>query len=275
MFPGIYDFRWDIGHIIFLGVFYSVVAVVIGTAFLALVRAWNTFRTNRVEHVTWHADFEDLPSAMRACRHELSGTVDQRTCENCFDCRHCSDYAKLAAQARYATAAAGDQVVGGFALPSDRLYHRGHTWARKESDGTIAVGLDDFASHILGTPDKSILPEEGAKLSANGTGWFVEKNGVRTRVLSPVDGEVVAIGGEGDDWVIRVKPEGEGDLRHLLSFAEAKKWLLREAERLQLALASESVGPALADGGVPVDDLSKVIPREQFDDVCGMVFLEP
>jgi hypothetical protein len=37
----------------------------------------------------------------------------------------------------------------------------------------------------------------------------------------------------------------------------------------------EPLGATLADGGTPVDDLSKVIPATQFDEVCGMVFLHP
>jgi hypothetical protein len=51
--------------------------------------------------------------------------------------------------------------------------------------------------------------------------------------------------------------------------------MLREADRLHLALATDIVGAALADGGVPVDDLAAVIPADKFDDVCGMLFLEP
>jgi hypothetical protein len=49
--------------------------------------------------------------------------------------------------------------------------------------------------------------------------------------------------------------------------------MLREIERLQMAIATDAVGAALADGGVPVEDLSEAIPPERRDDVYGAVFL--
>jgi hypothetical protein len=94
--------------------------------------------------------------------------------------------------------------------------------------------------------------------------------------MSPIEGEVVALGGADDDWTLKIRPVGErADTRHLLSVAEARPWMLREVERLQFALAADGVGAALADGGTPVDDLAAVIPADRFDDVCGVVFLEP
>jgi hypothetical protein len=51
--------------------------------------------------------------------------------------------------------------------------------------------------------------------------------------------------------------------------------MLREMERLQMALAIDGMGPTLADGGVPIDDMSSAIPDDQLDEVCGLMFLEP
>ena len=61
MFPGIYDFKWDAGHIVFLGIFYTVLAVVLTTMTVAFGRALRAFRERRVEALRWHADFDDLP----------------------------------------------------------------------------------------------------------------------------------------------------------------------------------------------------------------------
>jgi glycine cleavage system H protein len=277
--PGIYEFAWDEGHIIFLGIFYSVVVVVLSTVVIALLRALHRSGKGSEEAAAWHADFEDLPARDRRCRHELTGEVPSRTCENCFDCRHCADHPRFVAAAATAAplaAATLGPTVAGFAVPADRLYHRGHTWVREESDGTLTVGLDDLGSHLMGRPDAIELPSPGAKLVANGTAWKATRNGVTVRVMSPIEGEVLAIGGKNDDWILKIRPEGDrADTRHLLSAAEARPWMLREADRLHLALATDIVGAALADGGVPVDDLAAVIPADKFDDVCGMLFLEP
>jgi glycine cleavage system H protein len=277
--PGIYDFAWDEGHIIFLGIFYTVVVVVLSTVVIALFRALRRSGTANSEAAAWHADFEDLPARDRRCRHELSGEVASRTCENCFDCRHCADHPRFVAAAATAAPVADASLgatVAGFAMPADRLYHRGHTWVREESDGTLTIGLDDLGSHLMGRPDAIVLPQPGTKLTANGTAWVATKNGVTVRVMAPIEGDVIATGAKDDDWILKLRPEGDrADTRHLLDAAEARPWMLREVERLHLALASEGVGAALADGGTPVDDLAAVIPADKFDDVCGMLFLEP
>lgn len=277
MFPGIYDFKWDPGHIVFLGIFYSVLMIVLSTLLIAATRGFRDFRRERVQSLQWHSDFEDLPEAARVCRHELAGEVEKRTCPNAFDCRHCEEHPKLQAlRADQTEPAPETQIVAGFELPADRLYHRGHTWVRAESDGTMTVGLDDLAVHLIGTPDGVMMPAVGTHLVANGMGWEVRKLGNLVRVMSPLDGDVIAVGGPAEGWYLKVKPDGEhADTRHLLTLREAKPWMLREVERLQIALSSEKTGATLTDGGVPVDDLSKVIPPHQLDEVCGLMFLQP
>lgn len=280
MFPGIYEFTWDSGHIIFLGAFYSVLAIVIVTMTIAAFRAAGAFRTRRAESVRWHADFDDLPEAARRCRHEIAGEVECRTCERSFDCRRCPDHARFVAAApppQPGSIRPGPAfIVAGIEIPDDRLYHRGHTWVREEPDGTLTVGLDGLGSRLLGSADQVELPPVGAHLVANGTAWHARKKGAYVRVLGPVDGEVVATGRASQGWMLRLRPEeGGADLRHLLTPSEARPWMLREMERLQFALAPGGIGPTLADGGVPVDDMAAAIPPDQLDEVCGLMFLDP
>ena len=275
MFPGIYDFRWDAGHIIFLGIFYAVLVIVASTMAIALRRTISDFRGNRADAMRWHAEFEELPDPWRRCRHELTGEIASRLCPNAFDCRECTEHPKfLAARTVGMLPEIRDRRVAGFEVPADRLYHRGHTWVKQEQGGIVTVGLDDLATHLIGRPDSIRLPEIGSRVLANGTGWRAKKEGVTVRVLSPVDGEVVEVGGPDKGWYLKVKPEGgRADLRHLLTVTEAKQWMLREVERLQTSMASEGVGAALADGGVPVDDIAAAIPANRRDEVFGMMFL--
>ena len=64
-------------------------------------------------------------------------------------------------------------VVCGVPMPHDRSYHRGHTWARLEDDGTYTVGLDELGSRLIGKPEIIELPAPGTPVFVNGTGWFV------------------------------------------------------------------------------------------------------
>jgi hypothetical protein len=97
------------------------------------------------------------------------------------------------------------------------------------------------------------------------------------RILSPVDGEVVETGGVDRGFFLRVKPlDGPINMCNLLRDAEVKPWLMRELERLQLALTMEGASmPSLADGGVPVSDIAAAYPKTDWDAVCGEMFLEP
>ena len=41
-------------------------------------------------------------------------------------------------------------LVSGFEVPENVRYHAGHTWALSESRELVRVGVDDFASKLLG-----------------------------------------------------------------------------------------------------------------------------
>jgi hypothetical protein len=277
MFPWNYGFHFGVASIIFLGAFYTVLVVVATTLLDALWRAHRDLSRGKVEDIRWHSDFHDLPAADRSCRHVLTGEFKSRECPHAFDCRECETHAKMIALHPLAHAAEGEEEIFGMSFPLDRMYHRGHTWAHSEADGTVTVGLDDLGTRLLGTPDAVELPEPGSRVQANGTAFRVHRREADVRVLSPVDGEVVETGGVGRGFFLRVKPvDGAIDMRHLLRDSEVKPWLMHELERLQLALTMEGASvPSLADGGVPVADIAAAYPKTDWDAVCGEMFLEP
>ncbi|MFI5173217.1 MAG: hypothetical protein ACHQKY_00045 [Terriglobia bacterium] len=281
MFPGVYGFTWEPGNLIFLGIFYSVVSVIFGTLAVAVVRSLRDFNAQKDDSIRWKLEFEDLPERNRTCRHELTGEFKHRTCERGFDCRQCTDHAKLGASrtSRLHISFEGDDEEGrilGLDMPLDRMYHRGHTWVKPGPDGTMTVGLDDFGSRLIGEPDEVLLPAPGTPLHVNGTAWHVRKNGSDVRILSPLEGEVVQTGGPKVGWYLKLKPPGaKADTRHLLRGPEIRPWLAREMERLEFSLAGDGVGRSLADGGALVNDPSKEYPGVDWDAVWGEMFLEP
>lgn len=321
MFPGIFEFRWDPDHLIFLGAFYLVLSCVGTFIVAAVLRAVRDLRARRVEAIRWQEEFHDLPPVSRRCRHELNGRVSERVCSNGFDCRSCTFHTGILAglspdgdggkgtrsarrersgtaraeagagprgQAAMKADSAGSPEhdarepaeavteVFGFVMPHGRLYHRGHTWVQPQDDGTLAVGLDDFGSRLVGDCDRVELPARGSHVRVNGTGWRLVKGGNEVRVLSPVEGTVVETGGWDRGWYVKVRPERERpDLRHLLEGIEIRPWLLMEVERLHGLLSSEALGASLADGGAPVQDFSKGYPDADWDAIWGEMFLEP
>jgi hypothetical protein len=278
MFPWNYGFHFGASSYIFLGAFYTVLIVVATTLLNALWRSSRDMSKSKVEDIRWQSDFHDLSAADRTCRHVLTGEFASRECPHAFDCRECETHSRLVALNPPVRSAAADEEIFGMSFPLDRMYHRGHTWARPEADGTVTVGLDDLGARLLGTPDAVDLPQPGARVQTNGTAFRVHRREADVRVLSPVDGEVVETGGIDRGFFLRVKPLGGGpiDMRHLLRDSEVKPWLMRELERLQLALTMEGTSlPTLADGGVPVADIAAAYPKTDWDAVCGEMFLEP
>ncbi len=276
MLPWNYGFNWNAGHIIFLGAFYAVLAVVAATLVFAVIRSWRELRAGQAEAIRWHSDFESLPERDQTCRHVLTGEFHERQCPHAFDCRECDTHVKLLERHPLPRVEEPEEDVCGMAFPLDRFYHRGHTWARLEPDGTALVGLDELGKRLLGQPDALLLPQPGERVRTNGTAFQVRRRDANVRVISPLDGEVVETGDAQRGWYLRIKPDSQNAkaFQHLLRGAEIKPWIMREMERLQLALTAEGAAPALADGGVPVADIAASYPTADWDSVCGEMFLQ-
>ncbi len=278
MFPWNYGFHFGIASYIFLGAFYTVLVVVATTLLNALcARA----RRSRQGQGGRHPLALGLSRSVRRRPH-LPARPDRRIQKPRMPATpsiaaECETHAKLVALHPPACAAGAEDEIFGMSFPLDRMYHRGHTWARPETDGTVTVGLDELGTRLLGMPDAVDLPEPGSRIRANGTAFRIHRREADVRILSPVDGEVVETGGAGRGFFLRVKPLTDSfDMRHLLRGAEVKPWIMRELERLQLALTMEGASvPSLADGGVPVADIAAAYPKTDWDTVCGEMFLEP
>lgn len=194
--------------LIFLGAFFSVAAIVVGTLVVVLVRGILDRAPQRAAAIQWHSDFSDLSSADRCCRHELTGEVEARQCPNEFDCRRCSEHPRFA---HYS---------------GDRLYHRGHACAQSNSDGSYTVTLDEVAGRVI--RGQLQLPQVGSRVFVNGTAWKVGD----LRVLSPVAGEVVATSDGSNGWYLKVRPDDGFRTDHLLRGPEVEAWRRHEQERL-------------------------------------------
>lgn len=273
MFPGIDGFHWTFGHIVFLTLFFIVAATIFATVVSAVWRTTRDFRTHTATDFCWKSDFSELPVSERRCRHELAGRVIARTCDNAFDCRHCAKYGQFAV-----LPVTGQTNSLGLEYTNDRYYHRGHTWLQTEEDGTITVGLDDLARHLVGTPDSVALPSIGDELEVNQTAWRMRKNGKEINVRAPIEGKVIAIGSSAGDWFLKIRPrmdvKNPMTFRHLLHGPEVHGWLSREMERLQLQLRAPNSPPALADGGMLLPDLMNAVPDADWDAVLADTFLD-
>lgn len=275
MLPHAYEFHWDLGHVVFLGVFYTVVAVVLTTVSIALWRRWRDLKRWRAEAIEWHESFDDLPAARKHCRHEFDGGLDcgERLCGRGFDCAHCPDHAGLAAAG--AERAGRETAPVGMELSENRLYHRGHLWVEREEDGAWRVGWDEFARRCCGDEAELELPSPGRRVEVGSRAVVARRGRLSARFPSPLAGTVIATAPRGADWLYRILPDAPvPDTTHLLARNEARRWLMRELEWLQRQLGADPETAAMADGGAMVDDLVAACPDADWDSIWGQVCLD-
>ncbi len=80
--------------------------------------------------------------------------------------------------------------------PKDLLYSKTHEWVKKNEDGTVYIGLTDFAQSELGELVFVNLPEEGDTVTAEESFADVESVKAVSDVMSPVSGTIVAVNEE-------------------------------------------------------------------------------
>lgn len=81
-------------------------------------------------------------------------------------------------------------------FPAELMYSKSHEWVKDNGDGTLTIGITDFAQDALGDLVFANLPEEGDNVTAEEAFGDVESVKAVSDVMSPVSGEVVEINEE-------------------------------------------------------------------------------
>jgi glycine cleavage system H protein len=120
-------------------------------------------------------------------------------------------------------------------IPKELRYTSSHEWVRRESEGTLAIGITDHAQEMLGDIVFVEAPQVGRKVSAGEAVGVVESVKAASDVYAPVAGEIVAanpdLGGAPEKvnqdaygaWMYRIKPDNAGDIDKLLDAAAYEK----------------------------------------------------
>jgi glycine cleavage system H protein len=188
------------------------------------------------------------------------------------------------APARTAARPAGATAPAGwFQVPAGVHLHPGHTWARLEPDGLVAVGADDFAHKLVG-PATFDLPALGTKVAQGEPALEIGDGERRVPMLSPVDGTVVAVNAaareqpDGSDpygagWLFKVKaPRLAANLRQLFADHPAHQLLEQASEQLAARMSPE-LGRVLQDGGVPIHGIGRALSGDDWDALARTFFL--
>jgi glycine cleavage system H protein len=120
-------------------------------------------------------------------------------------------------------------------IPAELKYTASHEWVRVEADGTIAVGITEFAQDALGDIVFVDLPKVGQALAAGKDCAVIESVKAAGDIYAPVTGEVVAVNDAVVDapesintdafsaWLFKIKPANAADVDALMSAEDYAK----------------------------------------------------
>ena len=189
-----------------------------------------------------------------------------------------------AARAEAPAGARAPKGLGWFQVPAGVHLHPGHTWARLEADGLVAVGADDFAHKLVGSAQVT-LPRLGEHVAQGEPALEIGDGEKSVPMVSPVDGTVVAVNAGakegkpgladpyGGSWLFKVKaPRLAANLRQLMADGPARRFMAETEAALSLRLAPE-LGAVLQDGGVPVHGIARALSGDGWDETARQFFL--
>ncbi len=120
-------------------------------------------------------------------------------------------------------------------LPAELRYAPSHEWVRTEPDGSLLVGITDFAQDALGDLVYVELPEVGRSFAADQVIAVVESVKAASDIYAPVAGSVIEVNQALKDqpetinrdafacWLFRLRPQNAADADRLLDAAAYQK----------------------------------------------------
>ena len=173
-----------------------------------------------------------------------------------------------------------------FSLSPDLYYHPGHSWALPGEEGIVTIGVDDFAQKMIGQPDSVGLPEVGATVAQGAPAIRFNIQNESVELLSPIDGDVIAVNQAvldspylvnrdpyGDGWLMKVKSSRlKPNLTNLLQKKLAVAWIQITENTLRRQMVGD-LGTVMQDGGVPVSGIARSLSDDQWDKTVKEYFL--
>jgi glycine cleavage system H protein len=113
-------------------------------------------------------------------------------------------------------------------IPADLKYTESHEWIRAEADGTVTVGITEYAQDALGDIVFVELPKVGKSFSAGDDAAVVESVKAASDIYAPLAGEITAVNDAVtaapesinadaySAWLFKMKPADAGAINKLL-----------------------------------------------------------
>jgi glycine cleavage system H lipoate-binding protein len=164
-------------------------------------------------------------------------------------------------------------------LPYGLALAHNHTWTQKTSDGTLAIGIDEFLYRMIGGLDRILAPAVGTEVDPAMSNIALRSGEHALTLAAPIGGTVVAVNTAmlhdpsfyrrspyESGWLLRVKPAADGSPGlATMTGKNAVRWLKEQTNIVRdfLYASFSTLQPAtMLDGGMPVDGVLEQCPDE-------------
>ncbi|HZQ25034.1 MAG TPA: glycine cleavage system protein H [Terriglobales bacterium] len=156
----------------------------------------------------------------------------------------------------------------GFQIPQGYCFHPGHTWVSKEGPELARVGIDRFATNLIGKIDRIDVVGENRWVRQGQKLMTVVSGDTSVELLSPVEGVVTALNKDAlqdlhmvardpyeQGWIVMIKsPELTINQRNLVQGPMVAPWMQNSVTRLN-GMVAQLAPTMAADGGLPIAGL--------------------
>jgi len=168
-----------------------------------------------------------------------------------------------------------------FPIPSNIFFSKGHTWLKKNADGLILIGIDEFGMMALGALTILNCASVGKELKR---GEIIFEGAYRNKTVkfqSPVSGIVKSvnrniigkkISNPYETWGVQlVSKDFYNNQKDFFSGTEASNWIKKESIKLKdfiinHSLKTDLAGATMFDGGLLSNDTISLLADNSVND---------
>lgn len=168
-----------------------------------------------------------------------------------------------------------------FAIPSNILFSKGHTWLEKNNDGLISIGIDEFGMMAFGALSIINCAPVGKELKRGEMIFEGAYGNKSVKFLSPINGIVKSvnenilgkkISNPYETWGVQIVSNDFTDnQKTFYSGTEATNWIKKEYIKLKDFINSHSLqidlaGTTMFDGGSLSNDMMSSLVDQSAND---------
>ncbi len=168
-----------------------------------------------------------------------------------------------------------------FPIPSNIFFSKGHTWLKRNNDGLISIGIDEFGMMAFGALSIFNCAPVGKELKRGEIIFEGAYGNKKVKFLSPINGIVKSVNGNiigkkiynpYETWGVQIDSDNFSDNKKMfLSGKEASNWIKKESIKLKdfiinHSLKTDLAGATMFDGGsLSNDTISLLVDNSVID----------